>query len=47
VGAELNLDAALQYDQGYRLRLGVAAPVRERARAGRAASLYGTLGLSF
>ncbi len=47
VGAELNLDAALQYDQGYRVRVGVAAPVRGRERAGRAASVYGTLGLSF
>ncbi|MGZ8412163.1 MAG: hypothetical protein ACXW05_05475, partial [Gemmatirosa sp.] len=47
VGAELNLDAALQYDQGYRLRLGIAAPVRETERASRRASLYATLGLSF
>jgi hypothetical protein len=46
-GAELNLDAALQYDQGYRLRFGMAAPVHERARASRAVSVYGTLGLSF
>ncbi len=47
VGAELNLDAALQYVQGYRFRLGIAAPVREAGRASRRASLYGTLGLSF
>ncbi len=47
VGAELNLDAALQYDQGYRLRVGVAAPVRETQRASNRVSVYGTLGLSF
>ena len=47
VGAELNLDAALQYDQGYRLRVGLAVPVAERARASARAAMYGTLGLAF
>ena len=47
VGAELNLDAALQYDQGYRLRAGLAAPVAERARAAGRVVAYGTLGLAF
>jgi hypothetical protein len=47
VGAELALDAALQYDAGYRFRLGVAAPVAERERAERAVSAYVTLGLPF
>jgi hypothetical protein len=28
VGGELNLDGALQYDIGYRFRLGLAKPVR-------------------
>jgi hypothetical protein len=47
VGAELNLDAALQYDQGYRLRVGLAAPVAERSRASGRIAAYGTLGLAF
>ena len=47
VGAELNLDAALQYDVGYRFRLGVAIPTAQRALAGSRASVYGTLGLAF
>ena len=47
VGAELALDAALQYDAPYRFRLGVAAPVTQRALAGARASAYLTLGLAF
>jgi hypothetical protein len=47
VGGELVLDAALQYDPQYRLRLGVAAPIAERELAGARASGYVTLGLPF
>jgi hypothetical protein len=46
-GGELNLDAALQYDVPYRFRLGVAAPLVERERAGRPVSVYFTLGAAF
>jgi hypothetical protein len=51
-GAELHLEAALQYDTPYRFRLGVAAPVAGRGEARtaervRAATAYFTLGLAF
>jgi hypothetical protein len=47
-GAELNLDAALQYDFTYRFRLGVAAPLSGSGVSGRPSpSLYFTLGSSF
>lgn len=47
VGAELVLDAALQYDQLYRFRLGVAHPVRGAAFASQGTTLYFTLGNTF
>lgn len=48
VGAELDLDTALQYDAPYRLRLGVAHPVAGAAYARvRRVSVYLTLGGSF
>jgi hypothetical protein len=48
VGAELNLDSALQFDVPYRFRLGVAHPVRGAGYA-RASSVtgYATLGVAF
>jgi hypothetical protein len=46
-GGELDLDAALQYDVPYRFRLGVAAPIAARERAGRPVSVYFTLGAAF
>ncbi len=48
VGAELNLDSALQFDVPYRFRFGLAHPVSGAAYAG-ASSLtaYATLGLAF
>jgi hypothetical protein len=48
VGAELNMDAALQFDVPYRLRFGVARPLQGRAEfATRAATIYATLGINF
>jgi hypothetical protein len=48
VGAELNLDTALQFDVPYRLRLGLAHPIRGSAYAGASSvSAYATLGLDF
>ena len=47
VGGELALDAALQYDQVYRLRLGVAHPVKGQEHAARTTTLYFTLGSTF
>ena len=48
VGAELNLDSALQFDVRYRFRLGVAHPVRGAAYGGASTvSVYTTLGLAF
>jgi hypothetical protein len=48
VGAELAVDAALQYDVPYRFRFGLAAPVtnRERYAAG-VVTPYVSFGLSF
>lgn len=46
-GAELALDAALQYDVLYRFRAGVAVPFRNREFADRRASLYLSLGAAF
>ncbi|MEP6691435.1 MAG: hypothetical protein ABJD07_09775 [Gemmatimonadaceae bacterium] len=47
-GAELNLDAALQFDYPYRIRLGVAAPVVDHSDyATRKASVYVLFGSSF
>ncbi len=48
VGAELNLDAAFQYDVPYRVRVGVAAPVLDNSLfPTRPVSAYVRLGLSF
>ncbi len=48
VGAELNLDSALQFDVPYRFRFGIAHPVRGAAYAGASsATAYATLGLGF
>ena len=48
VGGELNFDATLQYDIPYRLRLGLAAPIANRARYGASVlDPYISLGLSF
>ncbi len=48
VGAELNLDSALQFDVRYRFRLGVAHPVKAAAYGGASnLSAYATLGLAF
>jgi hypothetical protein len=47
-GAELNVDLALFYDVGYRLRVGVAAPVRSREYGGAPpATVYVRLGAAF
>ena len=47
-GAELNLDAALQYDYPFRFRLGAATPIAGRKYFGKnAVSAYLTVGLSF
>lgn len=46
-GAELVLDAALQYDVLYRLRLGVARPVRGADAPPRGATVYLTFGSTF
>ncbi len=48
VGGELNFDATLQYDVPYRLRLGLAAPIANRARYGAPVlDPFVGLGLSF
>lgn len=48
VGAELNLDSALQFDVPYRFRFGVARPVSGAAYAGASSvTAYATLGLGF
>ena len=48
VGAELNLDSALQFDVPYRFRLGLAHPVRGAVYAGASSlSAYATLGMAF
>ncbi len=48
VGAELNIDAALQYDIPYRIRFGVARPVVDNSlRRTRAVSVYVRAGASF
>jgi hypothetical protein len=48
VGAELLLDAALDYDSPTRFRLGVALPVRGRETVGaKRATIFFTLGLPF
>ncbi|HVZ50268.1 MAG TPA: hypothetical protein VG916_15900 [Gemmatimonadaceae bacterium] len=48
VGAELHFDAAVEYDQPYRLRIGFAAPASAPARVARPSpSAYVTLGLPF
>lgn len=47
VGGELLLDTALQYDVLYRMRLGVAVPVRGEGAAPRAATVYLTFGSTF
>jgi len=48
VGAEVDLDAALQYDTRYRLRLGVAHPISGAAFAGaRPVSVFVTFGGTF
>ncbi|MFL5574804.1 MAG: hypothetical protein ACJ79S_02390, partial [Gemmatimonadaceae bacterium] len=47
-GAELDVDAALQYDVPYRFRFGVAAPIAGRSYFGKgSAAAYVTLGLAF
>jgi hypothetical protein len=47
-GAELNLDAAIQYDIPYRLRIGVAVPVVDHSFNGAGPlSVYASLGLAF
>jgi hypothetical protein len=47
-GAELNLDSALQFDVPYRIRLGLAHPLRGAAYAGASSvTAYATLGLAF
>jgi hypothetical protein len=47
-GAELNIDAALQYDVPYRFRLGLAAPMANRERYGAGVvDPYISFGLSF
>ena len=47
-GAELNLDAALQYDFTYRFRVGAAKPLGgSSVSGGRSPSFYFTLGSSF
>ena len=47
VGAELDLDAGLGFDQLFRLRAGVAVPVAARDLAARRASVYATFGLAY
>ena len=47
MGAELDLDAALQYDAPIRFRLGAAVPVSHRELANGSVVGYLTLGLSF
>lgn len=47
VGAELILDASLQYDVLYRFRLGVARPVQGTAFASQGTTIYFTLGNTF
>lgn len=47
VGGELLFDTALQYDVLYRMRLGVALPVRGESAAPRAATVYLTFGSTF
>ena len=47
VGGELGVDAAIQYDQVYRFRLGFAHPVRGEAYAAKSNTLYFSLGSSF
>jgi hypothetical protein len=47
VGAELNVDATLQYDTPYRFRVGVARPVVQPAIANGPVSAYFTVGLAF
>lgn len=47
VGGELAFDTALQYDVLYRIRLGVATPVRGEAAAPRGATVYLTFGSTF
>jgi hypothetical protein len=48
VGAELIVDASLQYDFLYRFRLGVAKPFRGSGVSGGASpEVYFTLGSSF
>jgi hypothetical protein len=48
IGAELDLDSALQYDVPYRFRFGVAHPVRGREYAGASTITgYVTIGASF
>jgi hypothetical protein len=48
MGAELNLDSALQFDVPYRFRFGIAHPLRGASYAGASAlSAYATLGLGF
>jgi hypothetical protein len=47
VGAELHVDAAVQYDAPYRLRFGVAQPTSATTRAPGGMKMYVTLGLPF
>jgi hypothetical protein len=48
VGAELNMDTALQFDVPYRFRFGIARPLHGREEfAARAATIYATLGINF
>ena len=47
VGGELAFDTALQYDVLYRMRLGLAKPVRGEAAASRGATVYFTFGSTF
>jgi len=47
VGAELGVDAAVQYDFAYRFRLGVARPVQGAAYARNSTTFYFTLGSAF
>ncbi len=47
VGGELGIDAAIQYDQVYRFRVGFAHPVRGVEYASRSNTVYFSLGSSF
>jgi hypothetical protein len=47
VGAELGVDAAVQYDVAYRFRLGVARPVQGVGYARNSTTIYFTLGSAF